>query len=76
MFLNQSSVSWRLVVFTVGLALVLAGCPMQTSQAPAPGQQSAPERRPVDPQQAERLKVVLIPLLEKMKHPIPGAELR
>ena len=76
MFLNQSSVSWRLVVFTVGLALVLAGCPMQTSQAPAPGQQSAPERRPVDPQQAERLKAVLIPLLEKMKHPIPLDQVR
>ncbi len=82
MLLNRFPVSWRSVVLTVGLAFVLAGCPMHTSQAPpwspAPpdGQQAAPEKRPVDPQQVERLKAVLIPLLEKMNHPIPLDQVR
>jgi predicted Zn-dependent protease len=46
------------------------------SSAPAPSRQSAPEGPQFDPQQAERLKVVLIPLLEKMKHPIPLDQVR
>lgn len=44
---------------------------MDTSQAAAAGRQSeAPEARQLDPQQAERLKTVMTPLLQKMNHPI------
>jgi len=80
--LNRHSFSWRPMASALGLALVLAGCPMHTSQAP-PGspaptasQQSAPEGRHLDPQQAERLKAVMTPLLQKMNHPIPLDQVR
>jgi len=80
--LNQPSFSWRPVASALGLALVLAGCSMHTSQAP-PGspaptasQQSAPEARHLDPHQAERLKAVMTPLLQKMNHPIPLDQVR
>ncbi|MGA6826071.1 M48 family metallopeptidase [Nitrospira sp. NS4] len=69
-------------VSALSLALVLAGCLMVTSQAPsgaqAPtgSQQSAPEGRHLDPQQAERLKVVMTPLLQKMDHPIALDQVR
>ena len=80
--LNQLSFSWRRLTSAFGLALVLAGCPMLTSQAPAesPGptasQPSAPEGRHLDPQQAERVKAVMTPLLQKMNHPIPLDQVR
>jgi len=80
--LNRPSFSWRPMASALGLALVLAGCPMHTSQAP-PGspaptssQQSAPEGRHLDPQQAERLKAVITPLLQKMNQPIPLDQVR
>ncbi len=80
MQLTQLLFSWRPMVLTLGLALTLAGCSSHTSPSPAPGQQAASERRQLDPQQverlAERLKVVLIPLLEKMNHPIPLDQVR
>lgn len=75
MLVSQSFVFWRLMVI-VGLVLALTGCSIPTSQAPAPGQQSAPEGQQLDPQQAERLKVVMIPLVEKMNHPIPLDQVR
>jgi hypothetical protein len=62
---------------------VVAGCPIHTSSqapsgspAPTARQQSAPEGRHVDPQQAERLKAVMIPLLQKMNHAIPLDQVR
>ena len=82
MLLNRPSFSWHPVASALGLALVLAGCAMDTSQAPpgspAPtaGRQSAPEGRHLDPQQAERLKAAMIPLLQKMNHPIPLDQVR
>jgi predicted Zn-dependent protease len=60
----------------------MAGCAVDTSQAPpgsptpTAGRQSAPERRHLDPQQAERLKAVMPPLLQKMNHPIPLDQVR
>jgi predicted Zn-dependent protease len=55
---------------------------MDTSQAPpgspAPtaGRQAPPEGRHLDPQQAERLKAEMTPLLQKMNHPIPLDQVR
>ncbi|MEO6307296.1 MAG: M48 family metallopeptidase [Nitrospiraceae bacterium] len=49
---------------------------MGTSQTPTSGRQSAPEGRQIDPQQAERLKTVMTPLLQKMNHPIPLDQVR
>jgi predicted Zn-dependent protease len=80
--LIQCFFSWRPVASALGLVLVLTGCPMQTSQvppgssAPTARQQSAPEGRHLDPQQAERLKAVMTPLLLKMNHPIPLDQVR
>jgi predicted Zn-dependent protease len=83
MLLKQPSfLLWRPVASALGLAGILAGCSMNPSQAP-PGsptstasQQAAPEGRQVDPQQAERLKAVMTPLLQKMNHPIPLDQVR
>ena len=75
--LNQPSISWRPVAPALCLALALAGWAMDISQAVAAGRQSAaPEVRQLDPQQAERLKTVMTPLLQKMNHPIPLDQVR
>jgi len=74
--LNQPSISWRPVAPALCLALALAGWAMDTSQAAAASRQSAPEGRQLDPQQAERLKTVMTPLLQKMNHPIPLDQVR
>lgn len=74
MLLNYPFCSWRSVVSGFGLALVLVGLP--GSPASAAGQQSAPEGRHLDPQQAERLKSVMTPLLQKMDHPIQLDQVR
>jgi Zn-dependent protease with chaperone function len=49
----------------------LSGAVRVTGADCQPSVQSASEGRQFDLQQAERLKMVLIPLLEKMTHPIP-----
>jgi predicted Zn-dependent protease len=80
--LNQPLFSWRPIASAFALALLLSGCQTHTSQAPpgspAPtaGKQSAPEGRQLDPQQAERLRTLMIPLLQKMDHPIPLDQVR
>lgn len=82
MSLTQPSCSWRPLGVALGLVIALAGCLMDSSKA-SPGsprstasQQSAPEGRQLDPQQAERLKVVMTPLLQKMDDPIPLDQVR
>jgi predicted Zn-dependent protease len=75
--LDQPCISWRPGAPALCLALALAGWAMDTSQAAAAGRQSeAPEARQLDPQQAERLKTVMTPLLQKMNHPIPLDQVR
>ena len=56
---------------------------MHTSKAPsgsptptADRQSASPKGRQVDAQQAERLKTLMIPLLQKMDHPIPLDQVR
>ena len=80
--LNQPPFSWRPITSVFGLVLLLSGCPMHTSQAPpglptpTAGKQSAPEKRQLDPQHAERLRTLMTPLLQKMDHPIPLDQVR
>jgi len=70
--------------FAFFLVVVLAGCvesappPSGGSgpSGPASGRQGAPTTRELDPQQAERLKTVMTPLLQKMDHPIPMNQVR
>src|SRR2546426_7964029 len=65
------------IAAALGVAIWLAGCAIETSQGPGPSpqptadRQQAPQSRPLDPQQAQRLKAVMTPLLQKMDHPIP-----
>ena len=65
------------IAAALGVAIWLAGCAIETSQGPGPSpqptadRQQAPQSRPLDPQQAQRLKAVMTPLLQNMDHPIP-----
>ena len=52
------------------LAMATSPAPPR-SPKPTAGRQSAREGRHLDTQQAERLKAVMTPLLQKMNHPIP-----
>jgi len=57
------------------LTLFIGGCAMDTSAAPPDSQPAARQKsdsvpRHLDPQQAERLKAVMTPFLQKMDHPI------
>lgn len=62
------------------LALTLGGCAVESggppsdsgrAPAPAPSGQAEPKVGQLSPQQAERLKAVMLPLLAKMDRPIP-----
>jgi predicted Zn-dependent protease len=64
----------------VSLAVLLTGCaglvsdggsasPSQTSRQPQPSPQQGSSTRAVDPQQAERLKRVMLPLVKAMNNP-------
>lgn len=57
------------------LTLFIGGCAIDTSAAPPDSQPAARQKsdsvpRHLDPQQAERLKAVMTPFLQKMDHPI------
>ena len=74
---NRPSLSWHRVATAFSLALALAGCAIETSPTspgpptPAADRQPASGGRHLDPRQAERLKVVMVPLLQHMNNPIP-----
>jgi predicted Zn-dependent protease len=79
--LQRSSLSYGLTAIVVSLALGGPGCAIETSPGPSRGPQptasrQAPSERPLNPQQAERLKAVMVPLLQKMDHPIPLNQVR
>jgi Zn-dependent protease with chaperone function len=70
--------SWRMRAMTAAsLMLLLVGCAIGTSQAPAgsgdpaAGRQAAPSTRQLDVRQAERIQRVMTPLIRNMNHPIP-----
>lgn len=59
----------------LSLILFIGGCAIDTSAAPPDSQPAARQKsdsvpRHLDPQQAERLKAVMTPFLQKMDHPI------
>lgn len=68
------------------LATLLTGCAglvtdggsaSPSSRAPQPSSpQQAPTTRAVDPQQAERLKRVMLPLIKAMDHPLPTNQVK
>jgi predicted Zn-dependent protease len=60
------------VITVLSLAVLMAGCALEQrrpSDQTGP-QRSTPSARPLDPQQAERLKRVMVPLLSKMDKPL------
>jgi Zn-dependent protease with chaperone function len=75
--------SWRMrVVIATSLMCLLAGCAIGTSQAP-PGsgeptatRQPTPSTRHLDPRQAERIQMVMTPLIQHMSHPLPLNQVR
>ena len=64
----------------LSLSIMVAGCAIETSQGPAgpsqPKPTAEPQARQLDPKQQERLKAVMIPLLQKMNKPIPQNQVR
>lgn len=60
-----------------GLVTDDGGSASPTSRAPQPASpQQAPSTRAVDPQQAERLKRVMLPLIKAMDHPLPTNQVK
>jgi Zn-dependent protease with chaperone function len=62
----------RRIAALVALVATMAACASPT--APPPRQPQSAERpsgRPLDPQQAERLKRVMVPLIQAMNNPKP-----
>ena len=68
------------VVGTMAVALVSSGCAVETapsSRQPQPGPTtSAPSGRPIDARQAERLREIMIPLIQNMNRPLAPREVR
>lgn len=52
------------------LSIIMAGCAAEQRGPSKDGQRPGPAARPLDPQQAERLKQVMVPLLSKMDRPL------
>jgi predicted Zn-dependent protease len=52
------------------IAVIVAGCALEQRPSGQGGQKPGPAARPLDPQQAERLKTVMVPLLAKMDKPL------
>jgi predicted Zn-dependent protease len=70
-----------LLATSLSLAVFLTtGCAVETSKGPPgptqPQPTAGPSARQLDPKQQERLKAVMIPLLQKMNNPIPPNQVR
>lgn len=76
----RRSACYRSAAIVLSLALIGPGCAVQSSPGPSSPQPTAsgqaPAQQPLSPQQTERLKAVMIPLLQKMDHPIPLNQVR
>jgi predicted Zn-dependent protease len=78
------SFTWVRCATACSLSMMIAGCAIETSPGtskgpepqPTAGPAGAATPRPLEPQQAERLKAVMIPLLQKMNNPIPPNQVR
>lgn len=71
------------VMMAMSLTCLLAGCalgpsqgPSSRSPAPTASTRPTPSTREVDPRQAERLKRVMLPLIQKMNKPLPLNQVR
>lgn len=70
---------WARLGQTLLIGILAAACAAPTASSPAPGSgESSPRAsgpsmatRPLDSQQAERLKRVMLPLIQAMDHPVP-----
>jgi len=70
--------SWGIrVMMATSLTCLLAGCAIGTSQGPpSRSPQPTPSTRQLDPRQAERLKHVMLPLIQHMNTPLPLNQVR
>ena len=76
--------SWRIrVMMATSLTCLLAGCAIGTSQGPPPrspeptaSKRPTPNTRELDARQAERLKHVMLPLIQHMNKPLPLNQVR
>jgi len=76
--------SWRIrVMMATSLTCLLAGCALGISQgppsrspAPTASKRPTPSTRELDPRQAERLKQVMLPLIQQMNKPLPLNQVR
>ena len=76
--------SWGIrVMMATSLTCLLAGCALGTSQgppsrspAPTAGKRPTPSTRELDARQAERLKQVMLPLIQHMDKPLPLKQVR
>ncbi|HSR11165.1 MAG TPA: M48 family metallopeptidase [Thermodesulfobacteriota bacterium] len=82
--MKKSFRSWKGSLGIVATLFLLAGCAVTTSQGPTAdrgpaqspqsgpaGQQASGKRAQIDPAQVERLKRIMVPLIEHMNKPIP-----
>jgi hypothetical protein len=76
--------SWGIrVMMATSLTCLLAGCALGTSQGPpsrspepTASRRPTPSNRQLDPRQAERLKQVMLPLIQHMNKPLPLNQVR
>jgi len=74
----------RALALGVAFALAASACAVSTARAPrgdagrppSPGDAGAPTGRPVDAAQAERLRRLMVPLIQAMDHPRPLDQVR
>jgi Zn-dependent protease with chaperone function len=67
-----------LTALALGATLALGGCAVETapSSRPTGGTASAPTGRPIDGRQAERLRLVMMPLIQNMDRQLSPREVR
>ena len=63
--------SWARSVVAIGLVALLAGCAVESGQASPRSAGPSREAAQVDPRVGERLQRIMVPLLQKMDHPLP-----
>ena len=80
MRMRHRNIKSSLRAIALSLAIFLTGCAVEPSKGPAgpsqPQPTTGPQARQLDPKQQERLKAVMLPLLQKMNNPIPHNQVR
>jgi predicted Zn-dependent protease len=74
------SFTWACRATALSLSIMVAGCAIETSprttREPESRPAAGPPARQLEPKQQERLRTVMIPLLQKMNNPIPQNQVR